>query len=297
MRPRGQPDWTSVKAIAMKALASGGRMTNRTTVEWNIARRCAQPVWLHLWARSDNEESLQVFDTAWYNATEPKPAWRRRSDFRMNVEMHVPCRKCPPCLKDRGREWAMRAQSELRASHRTWFGTLTVEPEKHYMFASRARVRLANEKSTDFDTLPEAERFKQVEREYNRELQLMWKRLRKAGHKFRFIVVCESSPDHQSGLPHYHCLIHELSDPIKHRDLAGRRADSKRGVDYVPPAWLHGFSKFKLVDASHAKAAWYVCKYLTKDARVRVRASKSYGREAVQPPATGCDLAPHSLKE
>lgn len=177
------------------------------------------------------------------------------------VEIEAPCRKCEPCLVAKAREWAHRAAQELRASHRTWFGTLTLAPERHFEFLTRTRARLAKQ-YVDLESLSEVEQFEEREREISREIQLMWKRLRKGGAQFRFILVCET---HKTGLPHYHCLVHEVGDPVRHNVL-------KR-------AWPHGFTKWKLCDAADRKVAWYVCKYLTKETRARVRASVAYGVE------------------
>jgi hypothetical protein len=122
-----------------------------------------------------------------------------------------------------------------------------------------------------FETLPLGERYRRIEAQIAPELVKMWKRLRKGGAQFRFMLVAESSHTHQGGLPHYHCLVHEVGLPLRHATL-------KR-------EWTHGFTKWKLVDQdTNVKAiAWYVCKYLTKDAVARVRASVSYGREPTPP--------------
>jgi glycine/D-amino acid oxidase-like deaminating enzyme len=280
------PDWTSVKALALKAMENGGKSVSKTTVTWDVARGCANPVWLHHWARNDLSE-IDVWDTSHYNATEPRVELRwLHSALRLDVEMTVPCRKCPACLRDRSREWAWRSWSEIRASPRTWFGTITIRPDDHYRFRMLAAVRLANTKGSDLESLPPDEQFRHHEREIYRALQKMFKRLRKAGHRFRFLCVCESSPSHQDGLPHYHVLIHEIGAQIKHEQLAGRRPDRKRGTDGIPCPWPHGFVNIKLVD-NDRRAAWYVAKYLSKDAKLKPRPSVRYGRE----PATVSRIA------
>lgn len=281
---RKQPDWTSVKALALKAIENGGRSVSLTTVEWDISGRCQRPNHVHLWARND-QAIVEVWDTNHYNATEPRWEVRwERSAVRLDVEMQVPCRKCEACLKAKASRWRNRTWSELRAGdseiapRRTWFGTITCRPSAHYAFRMKAAIRLEKEKGLDLEALPEREQFRAHEREIFREIQKMFKRLRKAGHRFRFVCVCESSPSHQDGLPHYHVLIHEVAAPIPHEALAGRRADRKRGTPAIPCPWPHGFVNVKLVD-NYQKAAWYVAKYLTKDAVYKPRASLRYGRE------------------
>jgi hypothetical protein len=180
------------------------------------------------------------------------------------LELEAPCRKCDPCLVARASQWARRCASEIRASHRTWFVTFTLSPESHFEFLTKTRVRLHTQE-VDLESLTEVEQFTEREHEISREFQLMWKRLRKGGAQFRFILVCESTLSHQGGLPHYHAFIHEVGDPIRHKTL-------KR-------VWPHGFAKYKLCDEGGRKLAWYVCKYLTKDASARVRASVWYGVE------------------
>lgn len=91
-----------------------------------------------------------------------------------------------------------------------------------------------------------------------RELTLMWKRLRKAGHSFRYLAVVEY---HKDGFPHVHALVH-CADTMTYRAVAGD--------------WPHGFAHAKLANDS---AAAYVTKYVTKDL-TRLRASLGYGRRS-----------------
>jgi len=95
----------------------------------------------------------------------------------------------------------------------------------------------------------------------SKQMTLYWKRLRKAKHRFRYMMAAEA---HQSGYPHIHALVHEVSAPIPKRILQEE--------------WPFGFTHCKLV-RNGPKAAWYVSKYLSKDMRTRVRASQHYGLE------------------
>jgi hypothetical protein len=114
----------------------------------------------------------------------------------------------------------------------------------------------------DFERLPPAEQFSLRHTEISRELTKYLKRVRKeSGAKFRFLLVAEA---HKSGLPHYHLLLHEHDQfrPVRKSVLEAQ--------------WkAYGFSKWRLIEDE--RAARYVCKYLSKDAIARVRASIRYG--------------------
>ena len=184
----------------------------------------------------------------------------------------------------------MRENSE---SARTWFVTLTLNPQAHSRMANQARLRLARN-AVDFDALPETDQFKERHRECSAELTLWLKRLRKSAsidHRqssrkgdgceatkgqrcichplnlftipLRYVLVAEA---HKTGLPHYHLLIHEVlhSRPVRAR--------------HIQLNWRHGFSQCKLVaQDDENRTAAYVAKYLSKSALARVRASVGYG--------------------
>ena len=105
------------------------------------------------------------------------------------------------------------------------------------------------------------------------DLQRYWKRLRKAGHSFKYFVVVEPHPGRgahraHKGLPHLHWLLHEQGDPIRKRELQAK--------------WPFGFSKVVIVGgrskraADPKKAAAYVAKYLSKCPQARQMASEGY---------------------
>jgi len=56
------------------------------------------------------------------------------------------------------------------------------------------------------------------------------------------------------------------------------RESDRIGERVLRRQWTLGFSKFNLVDEKDPRAAHYVCKYLSKTAEARVRASLQYGR-------------------
>lgn len=176
-----------------------------------------------------------------------------------HVDLEVRCRKCENCLKARRQHWSMRAKAEIDASQRSWFGTLTLTPEKQFHLVASARSTLRRA-GTNWDDLSTDEQFIETCKGLTREVQLYFKRLRKVGPAFRYLWTVER---HKSGAPHVHLLVHEHAGPVRHRHLAA--------------AWRWGFVKFNLVAEGQARnAANYVAKYLTKSL-VKLAASKQYG--------------------
>lgn len=167
---------------------------------------------------------------------------------------------CDCCRRLKAALWTARAQSEVQTGLRNWFGTLTLSPGEHHQIVSRCRLRLARG-GTDFDALSKEEQFSERMTELGSEVTRWMKRVRKeSGAPLRYLLVAEA---HKSGLPHLHILIHELSPgaPVRYRTLSTQ--------------WKLGFVKFNLVEGM--KAARYVCKYISKSAMARVRASLHYG--------------------
>lgn len=191
-----------------------------------------------------------------------------------HVTWKVRCRRCPECLRARQGYWAAAAHRQtLEAAAkglRTWFGTLTFTAEAQRSLDQRAFEVAAKElglsaepgwwsdQHCDF-------KFAFLREQAVAELQKYWKRLRKAGHRFKYLAVIER---HKSGLPHVHWLLHEVEAPVRKRELQR--------------LWPFGFTKVVIVggrskrSASPAKAAWYVVKYLSKDYQSRQLASRLY---------------------
>lgn len=190
------------------------------------------------------------------------------SPLPVTVQLTARCRKCPRCLRVRARLWFARARAEVAKSSRTWFGTLTLSDESYFRFVSQTRHRLFLG-GTDLDALPAAVRFGEINREIGIELQKYLKRVRKQSEaKLRYILVAEA---HKSGKHHYHALVHECeaAKPVRKIVLDGQWNKTM------------GFTQWRLVHKETSedvnKAAWYVCKYVSKDAAARVRASSHYG--------------------
>lgn len=231
-----------VARLATKCIAGGGLRLSRFRFEWNIAGRCEKPATFDLIGRQTVD---QIHET-------PKHA--------LMLTMHTKCRQCPTCLAQRQYTWRKRAIAEFGYAARSWFGTLTLAPEKHFLALSETRTRLARS-GVDHDALPEKEQFRELLKTLGRQITLYLKRIRKvSGAELRYILVAEL---HKSGVPHFHLLLHEIDPekPVRHSTLSSE--------------WTMGFEQFRLV--KDAKVCSYIAKYLNKGQLARVRASLNYG--------------------
>lgn len=188
---------------------------------------------------------------------------------RRFVEYEVRCRKCGPCLRARMRYWIAAAVTQTKEAmmtgNRTWFGTLTLTPDWQRELLQRAREAHPQPNAEWWEDTTCEERFAAVRDQFLAEVQRYWKRLRKAGHRFKYFLVFEP---HKSGLPHAHWLLHEQDGPIRKREL---QAQWPLGVTHV--AIVGGRSKRS---AGPEKAAFYVAKYLSKSVQSRQIASSLY---------------------
>lgn len=167
------------------------------------------------------------------------------------ADVWLPCRKCPNCLRARAALWRQRANNEIVLSTRTWFGTFTINPYNRFLIDTRGR---RSDAASDDNYL---DRHRQV----CRYLTLYFKRLRKSSRsKIRYMLVAEH---HADGWPHYHVLIHERGVAVTKRELQGQ--------------WPYGFTHFKLIDRADKRVSGYICKYISKQALARIRASLKYG--------------------
>lgn len=231
----------------------------------DLGVRCDAPVTIERFARPEAANWPGIYvPTAklctFYNRT---IAVEPGSNHPIQIEIEVPCRKCVSCLRHRANLWRGRAQAEFSAAVRTWFCTFTLTPDEQFNALLRARAFMA-ERSTVFEELSEADQFCARVRAINPDITRYVKRVRKqSGSPLRYLFVAER---HESGLPHFHALFHERNAamPLRKSVLKGQ--------------WLLGHSQFKLAEPA---AAWYVCKYLSKELATRVRGSLNYG-QAVQ---------------
>lgn len=141
------------------------------------------------------------------------------------------CGMCFGCKADRAREWSIRSYHEAQMHRASSFVTLTYRPE----------------------TLPPHGSLDP------RDLQLFFKRLRNAGHTFRYFACGEYGS--QRKRPHYHACIFGYLPPPK-AVVASSETGNKQFVnDELTKAWGLGratFSEF------HPNAARYTAHYTAK---------------------------------
>lgn len=291
-------DISDMRRLCRKALAYGATRVSLMRIEWDVAGRCQSPrsVEYHvrpaagrrpmLWQEHPSVKAiLDAFPGATVErVTAPMPRYQERNivvapgtEVPLTLAMTVPCRNdCEACLRARRRLWSGRAMNEYRSSARTWAGTLTLAPMRHHLIAAEARRDLSRQ-GIDFDGLSPNEQFAERHKYAGRLLTLWMKRVRKESKApLRYLLVAEvhtgARKEHEretsvEGLPHYHVLVHETDQnrPVTERCLRLQ--------------WPHGHSQFRLVHS--AAGASYLCKYLAKDARARVRASGAYGKDTL----------------
>lgn len=195
----------------------------------------------------------------WLPGREPRP----EPPAVHTVYVRVRCRKCPECLRHKRRLWTARGIQEVRQSSRTWFGTLTVAPEYRFWAKAKAEQKAATSRRESWSTLTPSERTKAIAAQLSPEVTRWLKRVRKAsGAKLRYLLVVEA---HDDGFPHMHLLLHETTDSR----VSKRQLESQ---------WRYGISHWRLIEAGNVGSVGYVCKYITKSAQTRIRASQKYGR-------------------
>lgn len=246
------PDRETVESLYKRAMAEGGNRKSLARIEWNVARWCHEPLTRFVDARPRADGKGKTLMVAQGTA------------IPLQIDLDVPCRKCPGCLRHRRAVWSARAIVEYRNSARTWLGTFTLSADEHEMVRHLC-VSEASKQHLVFERLHPDERFRRRHGKISKWLTLWLKRVRKnSGARMRYMMVCEA---HRSGLPHYHALIHEsdIAQPVRKRILE--------------LAWPHGFTNFKLLEENESRAATYACKYLSKSILARVRASIDYGKQ------------------
>lgn len=209
-------------------------------------------------AANDNWDYLGRYGYTWVPGKEP--------DFRppktRTITVRVRCRKCPECLRHKRRLWTARGIDEVRTSMRTWFGTLTVSPERRFQAKLMADKREALRGNGSLSSLTSVERTRAIASVLNPEVTRWLKRVRKqSGANLRYLLVCEP---HKDGFPHFHLLLHERGQPVTKRVLESQ--------------WTYGHSHWRLVPTGEVAQVGYVCKYITKSAQTRIRASRHYGQ-------------------
>jgi len=276
-------------------LGSDGQPRMKQAVQADLSMGCEQPYWFETVARYSCRHVGPVSD----------PSGKAGILAFLG---HAPCRKCKICMVNRSRFWAGRAISEFKGSARTIMGTFTMSPEKHQEFDWRLEVGEPGVRpATDIFSLSEDERFRRRASIFGEEITKWLKQLRKGDSKhvkpqFRYLMIAEahdseSTSDVMKGRPHFHILLHEKeAGCLIHGDVqeamaigssdewVRRNVQTRKGWRqylyahndaWIKQQWKHGHTAFQL--APDLNSAIYVCKYLSKSMRVRVRPSNGYG--------------------
>lgn len=275
--------------LALKAMSHGATVKRLGQVHWDLAGNCEQPWAQEFYGRPSDD---------WPEAI-PLP---KRP---ISVEMDLRCRRCDACLRLRRFQWRKRMATELKATEardaRTWFLTLTLDPQHRFRVISECRrewVQTGGAPGTpDWDSLPEDDQFRWIARTAGKEVTRYLKRVRHAWWQrhgrpsgvqaFRYVVVAEA---HADGFPHFHVLLSEVdpSYPVTEQDVRGQRigvARIRNGQETFVSTrikrWTYGqVSEAKLVRDVDG-ACRYISKYLSKSMLARVRASIGYGKDTL----------------
>lgn len=251
---------SEVSRLASKALQAGASHPQPTHVEWNLNARCDDPKTITVVGRGYSRGRYEKFTVPQVNPG------------HLSVELSgLPCRKCPKCLAIRAYQWRIRAMNEIERVPRTWFCTLTMDPQWQHRVFMEELAHKTQHGWLDADFDDEAKEFLLRCQGGLKLVTKFWKNVRKPQKRrgeepiqLRYLLVAER---HISGLPHYHALVHEEAGNVTYRRLASR--------------WTrYGFFHAKLVgteELSKAKAARYLTKYVSADMLARVRASERYG--------------------
>lgn len=254
MRITQSIDVSSSEGLLRGAMQNGAVTDIRTgtagglSVDAEMHGRCQNPIEISRSWRNTDPDGERSERHGWKSGAETRA---------LNITLR--CRNCTTCLQARARKWREAATREmLLASGRSWFGTLTLSAEEQAKAGYAAMSRYGVH---SFGELTAEEQLPLRHQAVQRSFTLALKRLRKryGAGSFRYLLVCEA---HKSGLPHYHMLLHEV------------RVETPIRKSALNDFWPLGFSQWRLAEP---KAAGYVAKYLSKDARARVRASQHYG--------------------
>ena len=170
-----------------------------------------------------------------------------------NGYIYCPCGKCAWCRKDKRDEWYLRFKVESQHNEFTKFVTLTYTDEQLPFFL-------------DDETGEYGYRADKT------HIQKFIKRLRKAGHKFKYFIVSEYAP--KTRRPHYHGIFfsdENLTDEVirKHWDkgVTDTQDADDGALKYVTKYILKGSDRdgnFKLQSTRPAIGSDYVTEFNAK---------------------------------
>lgn len=181
------------------------------------------------------------------------------------LQVHVPCHLCWQCRADRVGNWVGKCLAEAQTSAAVDFVTLTY-CDVHSPQASWVKEPV------------EEERYKTLHYE---DVQKYLKRIRKAGHKVRYVVAGEYGE--RKGRAHWHILLFwQDGRPARMKKQQAKRNDPDYiyGNEWQDEFWHHGHVNYQKFDEV---AARYVCKYLLKWDTFKEKTRKTCFRYSARP--------------
>lgn len=178
------------------------------------------------------------------------------------------CGDCTGCRLSYANRWAAKCYLESLYHYNTHFATLTYD-DAHIPILNKDTAEIRNGKGVIFN--PEVEK----ETLFPRDLQLFWKRLRRAMERkgiyntdgdFKYFSAGEYGG--KTMRPHYHAVIFgmRLEDPDDIEQLYRRNGVVHFTSKWLSEIWGNGFVDLA---ASNYEAARYVAQYSLKKHRTR----------------------------
>jgi hypothetical protein len=130
-------DRQSIREAARGGLGKGLVLETPSRARWDVSARCENPVPREMYSRPwrDYRGKGGGNHVTW-GQLHPYPL--------VAIDLETKCRRCPTCLRLRAAHWRHRAEDEIERAARTWFGTITLRPEKQFLLEVRATARLRN---------------------------------------------------------------------------------------------------------------------------------------------------------
>lgn len=163
----------------------------------------------------------------------PKPSFLYPGPF-----LDVPCGKCSVCEYNRKREWTIRLLHESRASHATFFVTLTYDDENLPLCPECGLPYLCKEDAKDF-TLNAKKFFDFL------------------GFDFRYFIVGEYGETY--GRPHFHLLVFLTERNALKLDFSLNVKEFQKIIGII---WKYGFVH---IGSASDGASAYCAKYCLKN--------------------------------
>lgn len=170
----------------------------------------------------------------------------RRLSLPTGLTVEVPCHICWQCRADRVRNWTGKCIAESQTSAAVDFVTLTYceesSPHRHWI-----KEPVSDGHAEDL---------------HYEDVQKYLKRIRKAGHKVRYVVAGEYGE--RKNRAHWHILLFwQEGRPKRMLKQQAKRKDPNYiyGNEWQDEFWHHGHVNYQPFNEAAAK---YVCKYLLK---------------------------------